>query len=162
MLKRLLAVSALALITANCSHNEKKVVEPVASHGTVGAQGAREAGNLNVVRNPADIFKTPTQFVGRTVVVSGKINKILDNRAIQMKVGGHLGMGEKHLLIFNESGHAWPNLAKGDKISVRGPVQIFHRQDIEEHLGIDLNQDEFGDFENLPFIAATAIDMSRD
>lgn len=113
----------------------------------------------------AEIVDNPTIYAGRTVVVSGEVNRILSPRAFTL--GGQGWFGGQELLVVTQAPipavvnrPADAALVEDDIVQVTGTVRNFVLAEIERELTIDLDEGLFVEFDNRPALIARDVDVT--
>lgn len=97
-------------------------------------------------------------LVGEEVTVSAKVNEILSPEAFV--IAGTDDTTVEPLLIVHNLGEL-PELQEELTVAVTGTVQeAFVLTDVEEELGVDLDDERYADWEGERYIQATAVDTS--
>lgn len=103
------------------------------------------------------------ELVGQTVTVSGEVTRTVDTRGFVLsgENGGDLEpfgpeIGEGILVVSADD----PGVTEGDVVQVVGTVQQFAITDFEDELGIDLDNDPYGEFEGQVTLMAQSIDTT--
>lgn len=111
----------------------------------------------------AGVGEDPPELVGQTVTVSGEVTRTVDTRGFVLsgengenfeQFGPEIGEG---ILVVSASD---PGVTEGDVVQVVGTVQQFMMSDFEDELGIDLDDDLYGEFEGQIALMADSIDTT--
>lgn len=124
-----------------------------------------EGADVGVTAN--DIMSDPEEYYGVGVTVSGEVNEVIAPNALT--IGGEGFGGGEDLLIVSASNIPVPPgterdeaaaVLEDDLIQTTGTVQELIIVDVEEELGIDLDDELFADFEGEPAIVAQNINLT--
>ena len=119
-------------------------------------------GTLEEEEDPAVGDQEP-ELVGQTVTVSGEVTRAVDTRGFVLSsengedlepFGPEIGEG---ILVVSASD---PGVTEGDVVQVVGTVQQFGMADFEDELGIDLDDDLYGEFEGQIALMAQSVDTT--
>lgn len=123
----------------------------ITGSATVAAQEEDEAEDVSV----GDIMDDPSGFAGEDVTISGPIGGELDREAFTIEEDG------EELLVVGDRGTVPSDLP--DEVDVTGTVEEeFNIGDVEDELGIRLNDRQLDEFEGEPFIMADDIVEATD
>jgi hypothetical protein len=100
-----------------------------------------------------DITDDPAALAGQTVTVNGGVNVVLTETAFTIAESTLLDLNE--VLVVGATGEALEAaLQTGSPVRVTGTVRTFNLVEVEEDLGVDLDDALFADFEGKPVILA--------
>ena len=155
--RRIAAVVLVGCALCACSHNKgSQVLEPVRDN--VGAQGQRSETPLLVITSHDDFFGQSQRYLGNEVIITSPVTRVIGDHALTVKHGGFMGVAAKDILVLNDSGKPWTQLAKGTVLSVRGEARNFDLTQVEQEVGIQLDPETFSRFQGEPFILANAVE----
>lgn len=127
-----------------------------------GAEGEPQdgEGTLGLERDYDDEFFAEIESLdGQEVTVSAKIDTIVNDQALT--IAGTDDTTVDPLLIIHGTGQ--PELEEGEAVVVTGEVHyVFNLPVVEESMGLDLNDDDLGEWDLQPYIAADTIDPLAD
>lgn len=106
------------------------------------AQGAGPGPALGV----GPLLETPDRYFGQPVTVNGRVTRVVGPNAVVL---------DNRLLV--TARNLPNNLQVGAPLRVTGPFNRFALPTFERDLGVDLNDQLFGEFNNQPAIAATNV-----
>ncbi|MFN3323658.1 MAG: hypothetical protein ACK5AZ_09205 [Bryobacteraceae bacterium] len=107
-----------------------------------------------------DIVENPSQWYGRSAVVSGEVTRIFGPRSFEIGRRGLLRR-ERQLLIVAAAdvprveGRPGGAILEGDLVRAQGTVRRFEQRQIERELGIALEAPGVEEFEGGPVVMAT-------
>jgi hypothetical protein len=135
---------------------EPAAEEPLAEEGVaeepLAEEGVAEGDALGFDEVGADT----ESFVGQEVTVSAEVNEQLSENAFT--IAGEDSALEP-LLVVSATGPM--TIVEGDAVQVSGTVmQAFDLPTVEQELGVDLQDDLFTEFEQQPYIQASAVDST--
>ena len=105
----------------------------------------------------SDEFGDSTDYVGQTVELSAEVNSVLSEQAFT--IGDAVGL--EPLLITSAEGVT--DLEEGEGVRVTGVVmENFAIADFEEEWGVDLDDEEWGDFEGENYVQADSVETGVD
>lgn len=110
-----------------------------------------------------NILTNPTVYVGQDVTIDGEAEELIGDQALVLDTWGVIDdkilvIGRTPLaeMVINEDDEII-GIEEDDDVIISGTVQIFTIADIEEEVGMDLEQNLFVQYENLPVIIADTI-----
>lgn len=107
------------------------------------------------------VAENPDPFLGQTVTVNSKVNGAIGNRAFTLEIPRSLGgqllvVGPKPFeAVGGGPGEVLFN--SGDAVEVTGTVRKFNLTRMEQELGVDLQDEEFSQFEDKPVLIANRV-----
>lgn len=123
---------------------------------------------VNNLTSPVDVSRierivsNPESFKNRDTTVSGNINEVIGTRAFTVNDPDIIG--NDNLLIISRQplqavGGGGDDLLykENDRVTVSGPVRIFRIKEIEDDLGVDLDDDAFLQWEGRPALIVNSI-----
>lgn len=99
---------------------------------------------------PADVFETPSAYLGRNVTLRGRVQSVLEPNAFT--IGGDEA-GEQILIIGRTSTPVTENAI----VRVSGTVREFSRDTISREAGLDLDADRYADWAGRPSVLANEV-----
>lgn len=115
-------------------------------------------------RRVVQILETPQNFYGNTVTVEGKVGHVLGTRALTVDTPGVIG--DQLLVISKESlepvggsGIQESIFSSTDPVRIVGQVREFNIQDVQEQLGVDLDDSIYKAWEGRPYIFVNTIHL---
>lgn len=149
----------LALVLAGCGQDAQRTAERTAGETRDRAEEMagrdRQAGDT-IQRINSD----PQNYYGKTVTVSGEVDKVMNPHAVQ--ISGE-GMMQNDMLVVskrNFSDVARRNLAENDRLQVSGTVRQFRIAEIEKEIGFDLDDQAFSDWNDKPVLIANNVTVT--
>ena len=118
--------------------------------------------DTNESTSVTDIMNNSDQYVGRTVAVRGEVDDISGSQTMILDEEGEV-MGDEVLVISRQPlepiGGAGDDFLfdEGQDIEVAGEVRTFNREELEDELGITLDERTYFDWEGRPVIVATTV-----
>lgn len=101
--------------------------------------------------HPGELAEEPSLFIGKTVTVSSKIDKVISPNAFTLDdkelIGG------KELLVVGATASGGP-VSEGQTVSVRGTVRQFVTAEIERDFDFDLQPELEVEYEGKPVVVA--------
>lgn len=135
-----------------------------ASTGTAGGDAqvdgtGRNTGIAGAAGATIDrILDDPRAYIGRTVTVRGEVDDLVGPRAFMLE-DGDLFFDDELLVV---SAGRLPRLVEGEgEVRVTGQVRRFNRAEVEDELGIRLDERPFADYEGRPVIVARSVELVR-
>jgi hypothetical protein len=113
----------------------------------------------------SEITSNPAQYYGKTVTVSGEVDRLLGQRGFtiggQDFIGGNelLVVGAKPLPAVADRPNNAP-LVADDVVQVTGPVRQFDLAAFEKEIGADLDDNLFSAYAGKPAIIAQSVDIT--
>jgi hypothetical protein len=146
------AVSAVAL--AACDQN-RPMAEPPAA--TTPPPAATTPGVAASGTSVAAIKEAPEQFYGKTVTVSGELDKLYNERAFELDGTGWAFNDDITVLTKAPVHIVGVPLAAGDEVIVTGTVHSFVAADVERNIGWDIGPDVESKLAKRPVLIADSI-----
>lgn len=126
----------------------------------------------DIAREPAitsvsvpELASDPEQYIGRTVVIAGEVNRVLGPR--WFTIGGEEFGGNEVLVLGRSTVPEIVNIladsaaVMNDIVQVTGVVRVFEEDALEREIpGIDLDGDIFDPFDAEPVIVMTDMDLT--
>lgn len=113
-------------------------------------------------RRVSQILETPNTFYGTTVSIEGEIENVLGTRALT--IDGPGAIGDQLLVVSRDSlepvgGSGIPQsiFSPTEVIMVEGQVREFNLNEVEQELGVDLDDQQFSAWEGRPFVYAFSV-----
>lgn len=114
----------------------------------------------------SDIAQNPTQYAGQTVTLRGEVDRIFDPQIFVLDQMG-TAVGDEVLVITTNPIPIPPEagrdvsvpLQNTDQVTVSGTVRLFIIENIEQEIGLDLDQALEVEFEGKPVIMATDVSV---
>lgn len=157
--RNLLAAAAIAVVPlAGCSDEspaeplptaEESVESPAPSEDE-GSPGVGDEGDGGAAQQSLE------DKVGEDVSFTGEVETVINADAFT--VGGD-EVGEDPLLVVGAD--LPPSFSEGDTAMIEGTVQYFVVQGFEEDLSLDLQDDQFTDFDGDPAVSATSVTIEE-
>ncbi len=125
--------------------------QPATAPPTAGPQAAATINN---------IVTNPSEFMGRTVTVSGEVGEVIGPRAFT------IGEPQELLVV---GANELPTIAQGTfegeltpdrTVQVTGPVRTFDLAQVEQEIGFDLDDNLFANYAGRPAIVAQSMNVS--
>ena len=117
-------------------------------------------------RRVAQILEQPQAFYGTTVTIEGSVENVVDTQALTVNTPG--AIGDQLLVISRDSlepigGSGIPQsiFSPQDSVTVEGQVKEFNLSEVEEELGIDLNDEAYQAWEGKPFVFASDVALQE-
>lgn len=111
----------------------------------------------------SDILENPAVYVGQTVTVVGDAEELIGDQAFVLDTFGVtddkiLVIGRTPLveMVVNEDDERI-GIEEGDDVTIGGTIRVFSVADIETEIGMNLEENLFVQFENLPAIVADTV-----
>ena len=119
----------------------------------MGREGGHTIQNIN---------KEPQNFYGKTVTVSGEVDKLLNPRAFQ--VSGE-GMTNNDIIVITKKPLSdmtaqAAQLTEDARVQVTGTVRRFDMAAVEKEVGFDLDDKMFSDWRDKPVVIAESITIT--
>lgn len=118
-------------------------------------------------RRVSQILEKPVTFYGNTVSVEGEVENTIGTQALT--VDGPGAIGDQLLVVSRDSlepigGSGIPQsiFTPTDAVIVEGQVREFHLKEVEEELGVDLDDELYAPWEGRPFVFASRIDTTDE
>ena len=128
---------------------EIEVNPPELGPGDTEQQGPSAGFEVNV--DISAIVDDTETYVGETVTVSGEVERVITPNAFLF--------GDAMILAISAEGR--DDLFVEPTAYIRGTVQVFDRLEIEELLGLDLDDEQFAEYEGEPVIIVEALELIK-
>lgn len=159
MLRLTILTAILSLSLPACSQNgEKILIQSVTIPKLVDDNRTREVTPLEA----DDLIEDFEAYLGDLVIVRETVGKVL-GESIFLLTDYHL-FGGQNLLIINASGNTFslPTGQVTDEVLVIGEVQRFEANRFKQEYGLQLDVDNYADYEKFPAILAQSIFPAPD
>lgn len=101
----------------------------------------------------ANLAGEPETFDGKSVILEGEVNEVVNPRLFKLDADGMFGGDE--VLVMNDTGI---HVTKDQRVRVRGLVDVMARRDVEVKLGGGLSDGLFVNDEAQTVVSAEAIE----
>lgn len=136
------ALVGLGLLLGAAGCNQRETAPAPDTTATVDTGGA----------TVAEIVANPTAWHGRSVTVSGAVNRVVSPRSFVYDEG---------LLVLTAEPFAdTVKVSDKDVVQVTGTVRNFVEKEIETDLGVDLEENTYVDYNNKPVLVARKTDIT--
>jgi hypothetical protein len=114
-----------------------------------------------------EILNDPASFIGQSVTVDSTINSTVGQNAFVLNPDNV----DEGLLVVGRGPFSRPDatgdegnatLSEGDRVQVSGVVRIFSLSEVEQELGISLNEEEFTNYDGRPVVVAEQIGIVQE
>ena len=160
-----LLVGGVAACSESAGPDEGTTVEDVAEENTdvaeesaegLGEESAEGLGEetegFELDAETQEVFGDLDSFMDQTVTVSAEVQEVISEQAFVLQADG------QGLLVVGAQSLGVP-LEPGMVAQVNGVVQTFVLVDVEESLGVDLDDESFLEFEDQHYIVADNVDL---
>lgn len=128
---------------------EIEVNPPNLGPGDTERQGP--SAGFDVGTDISDIVENTEAYVGETVTVSGEVERVINPHAFLF--------GDAMVLAI--SAEERDDIFVEPTAYIRGTVQVFDQVEIEEQLGLDLDDEQFAEFDGKPVVIVEALDLVK-
>ncbi len=154
----LLVVFTILLIvsfySSNVNHSGNEDRKDIINKNLIGDERGQNIDLESIVNDP-------DSFYGQVVSVRGEVDSNIDIRG--MTIESAIQSGDKLLILSREAlvgiggGPGVATYRSDDNVRVSGVVRQFNQAEIEQELGIDLDDEIFSTYEGQPVIIADSI-----
>lgn len=137
------AVLSLGLLFGVAGCRQPDTAEVQQTNTTVATDGA----------TVAEIVASPTAWHGKTVTVSGGVNRLHGPRSFTL--------GDEGLLVITSQPLSDDvKVTENSVVQISGTVQNFVEKEIESQIGMTLEDDVYVNYENKPVVVAQTVDIT--
>lgn len=131
--------------------------------GELGEPGVEDRTQSVTTQNPItleELTKRPAKYYEQSVNVEGTIGRTLSSNSFSLTSPGVADEDTEvqAALVAGERGDV-PNLSEGQRVRVVGEARRYDPSEIQEELGIDLDNDLHAPFEERPVIILGSVEM---
>jgi len=109
--------------------------------------------SAELVTEEDDLADEPERFDGKSVILEGEVNEVVNPRLFKIDTDGMIGGDD--VLVMNDTG---VHVTKDQRVRVRGLVDVMARREVETKLGGGLADGLFVNDEGQAVVSAEAIE----
>ena len=158
-----LLLTLAALLLASCGEeadrdpgSQDDIGEPTPEQQAPAATGPRDSVTLE------ELTRRPERFYGEQVIVNGRVGQTISPNAFSLTSADAADSDEafevEAALVAGDEGSI-PDLSEGQRVRVTGEVQRFNLEEVEQELGVNLDDDRYADFEEKPMILPETVEV---